>query len=151
MNSNIIALDPENFHKCANIWDMERQAALANQFYNELIAGNRITYVYQAGEEYLGEISLVFETNDPDYTIVGKRIYTSRLIVKPGERRKGIGRTLVNYAIERAKDMSYSEMSIGVDLDNYPAMKLYADAGFNQIIFIGEDELGKFVKLLKHI
>lgn len=89
--------------------------------------------------------------NDPDYTIAGKRIYISRLIVKPSERRRGIGRALVDYAIDRAKYMSYSEMSIGVDLDNYSAMKLYVDAGFNQIIFIGEDDLGKFVKLLKHI
>lgn len=151
MNFNIIVLDPVNFHKCGNIWNMERQAILANQFYNELVAGNRITYVYQAGDEYLGEISLVFEMNDPDYTIAGKRIYISRLIVKPSERRRGIGRALVDYAIDRAKYMSYSEMSIGVDLDNYSAMKLYVDAGFNQIIFIGEDDLGKFVKLLKHI
>lgn len=79
MNFNIIVLDPVNFHKCGNIWNMERQATLANQFYNELVAGNRITYVYQAGDEYLGEISLVFEMNDPDYTIAGKRIYISQL------------------------------------------------------------------------
>lgn len=151
MGFKINVLDPANFHKCGNIWDMERQTTLAKKFYNELVTGNRMTYVFQDGENYIGEISLVFEMHDPDYTISGKRIYTSRLIVKPDERRKGIGRTLVKYAVERAKEMSFSEMSIGVDLDNYPALKLYAEAGFNQIIFIGEDEQGKYVKLLKQI
>lgn len=151
MDFNINVLDPVNFHKCGNIWDVERQTTLAKMFYNELVTGNRITYVYQVGDEYLGEVSLVFEMNDPDYTIASKRIYTSRLIVKPSERRKGIGRILVNHAIERAKEMSFSEMSIGVDLDNYPAIKLYVDAGFNQIIFIGEDKQGKYIKLLKQI
>lgn len=89
--------------------------------------------------------------NDPDYTVANKRIYTSRLIVKPSERRKGIGRILVNYAVERAREMQFCEMSIGVDLDNYPALKLYAEAGFNQIIYIGEDSQGKYIKLLKQI
>lgn len=151
MDDKITALRPSDFQKCGNIWDMERQAGLAKQFYEELAAGNRITYVYPCGQDYLGEISLVFDMDDPDYTVKGKRIYTSRLIVKPSERRKGIGRALVDYAIERAREMSYAEMSIGVDLDNYPAMKLYADAGFDQIIFIGEDEQGKYMKLLKRL
>ena len=47
--------------------------------------------------------------------------------------------------------MGYSEMSIGVDLDNYSALKLYADSGFDKILFIGEDRQGKYVKLLKEI
>ena len=151
MNFKINVLDPANFRKCENIWHMERQAALAKKFYDEIVNGNRITYVFQKRENYIGEISLVFEMNDPDYTVTGKRIYISRLIVKANERRKGIGRTLVNYVIERAKEMSFLEMSIGVDLDNYPALKLYAQAGFNKIVFIGEDEQGKYVKLLKQI
>lgn len=151
MDYNIAVLTPENFNKCSNIWNMERQSALAKQFYNELKNGNRITYVYQSAGEYLGEISLVFDMNDKDYTIENKRIYVSRLIVKPCERRKGIGSILVDYAIKRAKEMSYSEMSIGVDLDNFPALNLYVRAGFNKIIYIGEDEQGKYVKLLKEI
>ena len=51
--------------------------------------------------------------------------------------------------MEEAKAQGYSELSIGVDLDNYPALKLYIDSGFDKVIFIGEDEYGKFVKLLK--
>lgn len=129
---------------------MEKQSALANKFYNELKNGNRITYIYQSAGEYLGEISLVFDMNDKDYTIENKRIYVSRLIVKPCERRKGIGSILVAYAVERAKEMSYSEMSVGVDLDNYPALNLYVGAGFNQIVFIGEDKQGKYLKLLNN-
>ncbi len=40
-------------------------------------------------------------------------------------------------------------MSIGVDLNNYPALKLYIACGFDRIIYIGEDESGRYVKLLK--
>ena len=102
-------------------------------------------------DEFIGEVSLVFDTNDSDYTIDKRRIYVSHLIVKPEKRRNGIGKRLVEYATNKAKGMGYSEMSIGVDLDNYSALKLYADSGFDKILFIGEDHQGKYVKLLKEI
>lgn len=147
----IIKLDPINFKKCNNIWNMKRQADLAEKFYGELLDGNRVTYVFQVKDEYIGEISLVFDMNDSDYTIEKQRIYVSRLIVKREYRRKGIGRKLLDFVIEESKKMGYSELSVGVDLDNYAALKLYLDAGFNNIIYIGEDSNGKYIKLLmKH-
>lgn len=62
---------------------MKRQEKLATQFYGELISGNRVTYVYKEEDEFIGEISLVFDTNDSDYTIGKQRVYVSHLIVKP--------------------------------------------------------------------
>ena len=146
MNFDIIQLSPAEFEKCGNIWNMKQQEKLANQFYGELISGSRVTYVYKEEDEFIGEISLVFDTIDSDYTIDKRRIYVSHLIVKPEKRRNGIGN-----ATNKAKEMGYSEMSIGVDLDNYSALKLYADSGFDKILFIGEDHQGKYVKLLKEI
>lgn len=150
MDFEIIELSPAEFEKCGNIWNMKRQEKLAAQFYGALISVNRVTYVYKEEDEFIGEISLVFDTNDSDYTIK-RRIYVSHLIVKPEKRRNGIGKRLVEYATDKAKEMGYSEMSIGVDLDNYSALKLYADSGFDNILFIGEDHQGKYVKLLKKI
>lgn len=151
MDFEIIELSPAEFEKCGNIWNMKQQEKLANQFYGELISGNRVTYVCKQDNEFIGEISLVFDTNDSDYTIDKRRVYVSHLIVKPEKRRNGLGKGLVEYATDKAKEMGYSEMSIGVDLDNYPALKLYADSGFDKILFIGEDHQGKYVKLLKEI
>lgn len=151
MDFEIIELSPAEFEKCGNIWNMKQQEKLANQFYGELISGSRVTYVCKQDNEFIGEISLVFDTNDSDYTIDKRRVYVSHLIVKPEKRRNGLGKRLVEYATDKAKEMGYSEMSIGVDLDNYPALRLYADSGFDKILFIGEDHQGKYVKLLKEI
>ena len=151
MDFEIIELSPAEFEKCGNIWNMKQQEKLANQFYGELISSQRVTYVCKQDNEFIGEISLVFDTNDSDYTIDKRRVYVSHLIVKPEKRRNGLGKRLVESATDKAKEMGYSEMSIGVDLDNYPALKLYADSGFDKILFIGEDYQGKYVKLLKEI
>lgn len=149
MEHQIIKLSTENYEKCCNIWNMEKQRALAEQFYDELLSGNRTTYVYTLHGEYIAEISLVLDMNDRDYTIPGKRAYVSRLIVKPDYRRRGIGKALVGFIADRAAELGLSELSIGVDTDNYPALRLYAQCGFDRIIYVGEDTQGRYIKLLR--
>ena len=151
MKTEIIKLDNTDYQKCSNIWNMQRQSELADKFYNELLTGNRTTYICTIDNEFVGEISLVKDMNDSDYTIPNRRIYVSRLIVKYEYRRQGIGRKLVDFITEKAKSQGYTEMSIGVDLDNYPALKLYIEAGFDKVIYISEDKQGKYLKLIKEI
>ena len=151
MNGSIRQLKPEEFPKCGNIWDMERHRESAARFLSELRSGNRMTWVYEEGGQFLGEISLVLNKDDPDYTIPGRRIYISRLIVRRENRGQGIGKALVEYAVSRAAEMGYAEMSIGVDMDNYPALRLYWQAGFRELLFVGEDADGKYFKLLKRL
>ena len=149
MKYEIIELDIKDFNQCKNIWNMEKNIALAKQFYHELSSNHRVTYIYKIDESFIGEISLVFDMNDADYTISQQRIYISRLIVKKEYRRQGIGKQLLSFAIKKAKEMGYKEASIGVDLDNYPALKLYIESGFDKIIGIDKDDQGAFIKLLK--
>lgn len=147
----IIELDINNFEKCSNIWNMEKNKELKDRFYKELQHKNRITFVYTKEEEYIAEVSIVFNKNDEDYTIPSKRIYISRIIVKKEFRGKGYGKKLMNYAIEYAKSKGYKEISLGVNLDNYIAFKLYVNLGFTKIQYIGEDFDGKYVKLIKKL
>lgn len=148
---NIELLKIEDYSKCNNIWNMKKQSKLAEQFLGELKSGNRVTYICKDGDEFIGEISLVKEMNDLDYTIPNQRVYVSRLIVKKEYRRQDIGKELVDFITDKAKELGYSELSIGVDLNNYPALKLYIDSGFDKVLYIGEDEQGEYVKLLKAI
>ena len=151
MEAEIVKLELCDFEKCGNIWDLQKHSDLAEQFYREMREGIRSTFFYRIDGEFIGEISMVTESDDPDYTVPGKRVYLSRLIVKDIYRRQGIGRKLTDFVIQNAAERGYSEMSVGVDLDNYPALKLYYEAGFDTILFVGEDECGKFVKLLKRL
>ena len=151
MKTAIIKLNIADYSKCSNIWDMQRQSDLAVKFQNELKSGNRTTYIFTIDDEFIGEISLIKEMNDKDYTIPGRRVFVSRLIVKYEYRRQGIGRNLVEFITQKAKEEGYSEMSVGVDLVNYPALRLYIETGFDKITYIGEDAQGEFLKLLKTI
>lgn len=143
-------LSPEDYHKCSNIWNIKSQP-LADKWLDEIKSGNRLVFVYKINGEFIGEGALVLNEGDPDYTIPGKRIYVSRMIVKKEYRNRGIGNEILKFLIKKAKEMGYSEMTIGVDKDNINALHLYRKYGFTEVLFDGADENGEYFKLMKRI
>ena len=149
MTGNILPLKPEDFLKCGALWNMKKQPALAKRFYSDLSSGNRLTWICEQDGALCGEISLVFEMNDPEYTVPDQRAYVSHLIVRNDCRRQGIGSTLVRHVTKEARQRGLRELTIGVDLDNFPALKLYTGLGFDRVLCVDEDAQGRYVKLLK--
>lgn len=121
----IEVLNINDFNKLSNIWDFKKHKKLAETCYNQMIDRTRIGFVARENDIFIGQVDLVFDNDDLDYTIPGKRIYLSRLIVKKENRRQGIGKALSEFAFQYAAEKGYSEISLGVDLDNFAAIKLY--------------------------
>ena len=140
----------EEYSKCSNIWNMNAQP-LVEKWLQEIAEGNRLVFIYKINGEFIGEGALVLDTGDPDYTIDGKRVYVSRMIVKKEYRGRGIGSQILEFLINKAREMGFSEMSIGVDKDNENALHLYRKYGFSEILFDGADKDGEYYKLLKRI
>lgn len=149
-NTVIEPLAIEEYHKCSNIWNMQAQP-LRLQWKEEIESGNRLVFVYKINGEFIGEGALVLHTDDPDYTIPGKRVYVSRMIVKKEYRNRGIGGELLAFLIRKAKEMGFEEMTIGVDKNNTTALHLYRKFGFTEVLFDGKDENGEYYKLMKRI
>lgn len=140
----------KDYNKCSNIWNMNKQP-LAEKWGDEIASGNRLVFIYKINGEFIGEGALVFDTGDPDYTIPDKRVYVSRMIVKKEYRNRGIGSEILTFLIEKAKEMGFDEMTIGVDKDNVNALHLYKKFGFTEVLFDGADENGEYLKLMKRI
>lgn len=151
-NTEIIKLQHKDFKKCGNIWNLKENEKFTQNIYNELKSGNRTTFVCKNIEtgDFLGEISIVFDEGKP-YTIKNHRIYLSHLIVKDTCRNQGIGTALCSYIFQYCKNLGYKEMSLGVNLDNFNAIKLYHKLGFNEILMVDEDNYGKYIALLKKL
>ncbi len=143
-------LDPEDYEKCSNIWNMKTQP-LADKWLDEIKSGNRIVYIYKINDEFIGEGALVLDADDSDYTIPNRRIYVSRMIVKKEYRNRGIGAEILRFLTEKAEEMGFSEMTIGVDKDNTNALHLYRKHGFTEVLFDGADDDGEYFKLMKRI
>lgn len=151
-NFEIVKLKLEDFERCGNIWDLQENNEFTKSIYDGLKSGNRVTFVCKDLEsgDFLGEISIVFDEGEL-YTIKNVRIYLSRLIVKDTCRKRGIGTALCNYIFEYCKNLGYKEMTLGVNLDNYGAIKLYQKLGFKEILLVDKDEYGEYIVLLKRL
>lgn len=149
-NYVIEKLNLKDYPKCNNIWNMA-DCELTENFYQEIKDNNRVVFIYKINNEFIGEIAYVIDAHDSDYTISGRRIYLSRLIVKSTHRNQGIGSALIDYALEEVRNLGYIEATIGVDKDNYAALHLYKNKGFTNIIYDGKDENGEFYKLMKKL
>lgn len=143
-------LAAEDYGRCANIWNMKTQP-LTDKWLEEIKSGNRLVFIYKINGEFIGEGALVLDAGDPDYTVEGSRVYVSRMIVKKEYRNKGIGSEILSFLTEKAKEMGYSEMTIGVDKDNVNALHLYRKFGFTEVLFDGADKDGEYFKLMKRI
>lgn len=150
-NHQIIKLDPENYNKCSNIWDMKKYPDRTDEWYKQIVEGTREVYVFIKDGDYVGEIAFFLKFEDPDYYIPGKRIYISRMIVKNDFRNQGIGGVLLEFMCELARKRGYQEISLGVDAVNKPARHLYEKKGFTEVLFHGVDQHGEFYKLLKKL
>ncbi len=143
-------LSSEDYHKCSNIWNMKAQP-LAARWLDEIKSGNRLVYVYKINGEFIGEGALVLDTGDSDYTVPNQRVYVSRMIVRKEYRNRGIGSEILRFLVSKAKELGFSEMTIGVDKDNASAWHLYEKHGFTEVLFDGSDENGEYLKLMKRI
>lgn len=135
------------YDNCNNIWDMEK-CPFTDKFYEQIKSGNRIVLIYKINGEFIGEGALVLENGD--YTIPGRRIYLSRLIVKKEYRNQGIGTQILDFLVKRAAERGYSEISLGVACDNEKAIHIYKNAGF-EIFAQDKDEYGEFYKMIKKL
>lgn len=148
-NNTIKRISIDEFYKCSNIWDLKK-CPFTDKFIEEIKSGNRMTFAYEKENAFIGEGSLVMHCDEEGYTITGKRVYLSRLIVKKECRNKGIGGAILDYLINKANEMGFSEISLGVDTDNEDALHLYRKYGF-EIFETAEDEYGTYYRMLRKL
>jgi ribosomal protein S18 acetylase RimI-like enzyme len=150
-NIEIVELSKKEFSRCGSIWNVSKDSKLAERFNRELQEGSRRIFVYTVDGVDVGEVSLMTRGMDSDYIIPGSRGYVSHLVVKKEFRGQGIGKQLINFVSFAAWLSGLNALSVGVNLDNYKALKLYAETGFDRILRVCSDEDGKYLKLLKVI
>jgi len=65
--------------------------------------------------------------------LLSEEIQILNLAVAPEERRRGIGRTLLEAVLGEARERGVREVSLEVAEENAPAIRLYESAGFSVV------------------
>jgi len=108
-----------------NCYDEEAQVLefFDNEFQPETV------YVAKVNDNYVGHLEL-FEGYKSS---IGKFILIRRLIVHPKWRKRGIGRILLDFAIEECKRRKIKNLDLLVEHDNEIALNLYKNLGFKEV------------------
>lgn len=89
------------------------------------------------------------EDSLPECMLDGNPIEIERIYAHPQLKRRGIGSTLINAAVERAKSMGYTSVWLGVFQQNKPAVAFYEKQGFaiagDAIFMMGDDPQKDYV------
>lgn len=142
-------LRPRDFRKLDNIKKQPRRKK--RQWKQDLRSGNRRIYVCEENKKFIALGGLVYEACDPDYTIPGQRVELVVLIVKEGRRGEGIGTAMVAFLCDEARRQGFREITLGVNKANAVARHVYEKAGFDTLLFDGEDQWGAYLKLMKRL
>lgn len=90
---------------------------------------NDHTYTFGAfeGDDLVGTVTLISETKKK----IKHRATIVAMYVKPDQRKLGVGKALMNMAINKAKELEKIEqIYLAVTMGNDPAKRLYTSLGF---------------------
>jgi ribosomal-protein-alanine N-acetyltransferase len=74
--------------------------------------------------------------------------YMRNILVRPDLRHKGLGRLLLNHALQVARDMYRKTLALRVDPSNSPAVSFYRSMGFTTVATVVSKKSGKLRLLM---
>ncbi|MCR5755838.1 MAG: GNAT family N-acetyltransferase [Acetatifactor sp.] len=88
----------------------------------------------------IGELHVMYESNDQNYAMRGKRVYLFAFRVREEYQNKGYGTFLLKSVLNALEKEGYSEFTIGVEDDNSRALHMYHTFGFNEVLLRKQEE-----------
>ncbi len=82
----------------------------------------------------LGELHVMYQSEDNQTAILGKRAYLFAFRIHEDFQCRGLGKYLMKSVIDYLEEKGYSEFTIGVEDDNVRAIHVYEKFGFDEII-----------------
>lgn len=145
---SFVKIMPEDFDSLGGIWN---SSADAEKLREELCEFKRVMIALKSGEEYIAAASLVFEMNDADFTEPMEKIHLSHMAVKESLHDRGYDVIVVEYIADLAENMGYRYLTAKGYHDDRSAIKLFSSHGFESAVGQGEDEKGKYFKMVRDL
>ncbi|HEY5562124.1 MAG TPA: GNAT family N-acetyltransferase [Clostridiaceae bacterium] len=142
MNYEIRKIEVEELYKLDKLYVYSDLDKFIGDTTTDLLNRKRDIFVIICEEEFIGELSVYYESGLRYETISSVRVYLSAFRVYIDYQNQGLGRKLVEYAIKTLEGEGYSEFTVGVEDDNYNSKHIYNSYGFTQVIDRGCETVG---------
>lgn len=88
----------------------------------------------------IGELHVMYESDDENYAIRGRRAYMFAFRIREDSQNKGYGTYLLKTVLTALKENGYCEFTVGVEDDNFRAIHMYQALGFNEFLLRKQEE-----------
>lgn len=88
----------------------------------------------------VGELRVMYESDDENFAIRGRRAYMFAFRVREGFQNKGYGTYLLKTVLDVLKEKGYCEFTVGVEDDNFRAIHMYQTLGFSEFLLRKQEE-----------
>lgn len=97
-------------------------------------------FVLMNGSTLVGELHAMYQSDDENYAVRGKRAYLFAFRIHKDYQGKGYGKYLLQRVLDILKDRGYYEFTVGVEDDNLKAQHIYQSFGFNEMLLRKQEE-----------
>ncbi|MBR2409631.1 MAG: GNAT family N-acetyltransferase [Lachnospiraceae bacterium] len=97
-------------------------------------------FVLYENDVLIGELHVMYENDDENFAIRGKRAYLFAFRVHKEYQNKGYGTYLLKTVLTLLKGDGYYEFTVGVEDDNSRAIHMYQALGFNELLLRKQEE-----------
>ena len=91
-------------------------------------------FVLYDEEVLVGELHVMYESDDENYAIRDRRAYLFAFRIREAFQNKGYGTYLLKTVLESLKENGYCEFTVGVEDDNFRAIHMYQKEGFKELL-----------------
>lgn len=88
----------------------------------------------------IGELHVMYESDDENYAIRGRRAYMFAFRIRETYQNKGYGTYLLKTVLTALKEQGYCEFTVGVEDDNFRAIHMYQNMGFKEVLLRKKEE-----------
>lgn len=88
----------------------------------------------------IGELHVMYKSDDENYAIRGKRAYMFAFRIHENYQNKGYGTYLLKTVLTVLKEQGYYEFTVGVEDDNFRAIHMYQNMGFREVLLRKKEE-----------
>ncbi|KFZ26823.1 MAG: Acetyltransferase (GNAT) family protein [Candidatus Izimaplasma bacterium HR2] len=122
--------------RLADINDFKKEWNYSNTptykyFLNQLINENVEFWTIELSNKLIGELYIFWDSEDKDEANGINRAYLCAFRIKEEYQGQGYGKLLMNAVLKRIKSKGYTEVTIGIDNDNFLKLEeMYNKIGF---------------------
>ena len=140
MNMKIERMKEEKLHILTELFHYNDVEQMLSECARDIQNKTIDIFVLYEKDVLIGELRVMYESDDKNYAVRGRRAYMFAFRVREEFQNKGYGTYLLKEVLTLLEKNGYCEFTVGVEDNNFKAKHIYQNFGFNEFLLRKQEE-----------